>query len=96
MKKGQDGSNLVEEGTSVEATNREADIQAWTSNNSSTKYQHADYVSPNGTMHYNQDYAIRVGLCGSSPDSLPSTDGSFGGSACSLSSDEEWLGRTVS
>ncbi len=95
MKEGQGESNLVEEGSSVATTNRETELQAWTSN-SSTKYQHADYVSPNGTMHYNQDYAIRVAISGSSPDSLPSTEGSFGGSTCSLSSDEEWLGRMVS
>ncbi len=93
MKEGQRESDSVEWGSTV-TSRREIENQTWTSN-SSTWNQHADYVSANGMMHYNQDYAIRGTFYRSSPDSFTSEGGYFGGSWTS-SSDEEWLGRTVS
>ncbi len=93
MKEGQSESNSVEQG-STGVPRQESESQVWTPN-SSTWYQpqHAAYVSPNGTMHYNQEYAVTTANTVSSPGSSPS-EGSVGGMWSS--GDEEWLGRVVS
>ncbi len=95
MTEGQCDNDTVVQGSSA-SSRPEVGNRTWKSD-SSTWCQHADYMSPDGTMHYNQDYALRGANSDSSQNSYTSeVGGHFGGSWPSSSSDEKWIGRTVS